>query len=106
MNKARRKILGTVAKRLSEIMDEIDEAKALLDELCNLRDEIDSVRDEEQEAFDNLSEGAQAGDRGQAMESAIAWMEQASNAIDDIIGALDGIDMPSMIDALETAAAE
>jgi len=104
MNKARRKILADVVKRMSEIMEEINEVKALTEELSSLRDEIDSARDEEQDVFDALSENAQAGDRGQAMESAIGQMELASSAIDDIIGALDDLDMQSIIDDLEEAA--
>lgn len=104
MNKSRRKTLAAVAKRLSEIMDEIEEIKALTDELSNLRDEVDEVRDEEQDAFDALSEGAQAGDRGQAIKSAIGQMGQASSAIDDIINALDDLDVQSIIDELEGAA--
>jgi hypothetical protein len=104
MNKTRRKILATVAKRLSEIMEEIEEVKALTDELSNLRDEIDTACDEEQDAFAALSEGAQANDRGQVMESAISNMVEATSGIDDLISALDDIDVQSIIDALEGAA--
>ena len=58
-------------------------------------------RDEEQDAFDALSEGAQAGDRGQAMEYAISSLEEASSVIDDIISALNEIDMDNILFPLE-----
>jgi predicted nucleic acid-binding Zn-ribbon protein len=104
MNKARRKTLAAVTKRLSEIMDEIEEIKALSDELSNLRDEIDTACDEEQDAFAALSEGAQANDRGQAMESAISNMVEATDGLTDLITALDGLELASVVEALEAAA--
>lgn len=51
MNKDRR-------KRLQEICDILEEQQAALEE----------IRDEEQESFDNLSEGLQCTERGQALE--------------------------------------
>jgi ABC-type transporter Mla subunit MlaD len=84
MNEARRKVLASVAKRLSEIMEEIKNAKALSVKLIYLRNEIDSVCN--------------------TMESATSQMEDASSAIDDLISALDDLNVQTIIDALEGAA--
>ena len=60
MNKDRR-------KRLQEICDILEEQQAALEE----------IRDEEQEAFDNLPEGLQCTERGQAMEEAAGDLDSA-----------------------------
>ena len=66
MNKLRR-------KQLSEIQDKIAE----------LRDMIDMVLSEEQEAFDNLPEGIQESERGEAMQAAIDAMENAMSSCEE-----------------------
>lgn len=53
--------------------------------------ELESLKDEEQEAFDNLPEGLQGGDKGQAMEEAINTLDEAINSIGDGTDQLDGI---------------
>lgn len=60
MNRARRKML-------SDALDLISQAKVILDE----------VKDEEQEAFDNLPENFQYGERGEQMEEYISDIEEA-----------------------------
>lgn len=72
MNKARRKTLDELHSNL----------EALLSDLT-------TVRDEEQEAFDNLSENLQSGERGEAMQTAISSME---TAIDNIESAMAEIE--------------
>lgn len=67
MNKSRR-------KRLSEIADELE----------NLYQDLDAVASEEREAYDNLPESLQEGDRGCAME-------EAADELDDICGELDDL---------------
>lgn len=54
MNKVRR-------KRLAEAIDLINQAKGILEE----------VKDEEQEAYDNLPESFQYGERGEQMQEYI-----------------------------------
>lgn len=56
-------------KRLGEALAKADDALAI----------IQACLDEEQEAFDNLSENLQQSERGQAMEEAIAALEEAIN---------------------------
>lgn len=104
MNKARRKTLNTVARRLVEIQEQLEEITALVDDFYMLKDEIEGVMEEEQEAYGNLSESAQNGERGQAMEAAIRNMEQAYDGLTDLINALDGLELASIVEALEAAA--
>lgn len=75
MNKERRK--------------QLDKAIAMLDEAKSI---IESVRDEEQDAFDNMPESLQAGERGEKMESAISLMDEV---IDEIDSSLDNLNEAS-----------
>lgn len=50
---------------------------------------IEQITQEEQDAFDNLPEGLQRSDRGEAMEEAIQALEEATNDIDNAIGNID-----------------
>ena len=59
----------------------IDEAQALLVEL---RQSIDEILSEEQEAFDNLPESLQYGERGTAMQEAIDALESAISSCDEV----------------------
>ena len=67
MNKARRK--------------RIEDAQAKLEEL---KQEIDAILSEEQEAFDNMPESLQDGDRGEAMQEAIDALESAVSSCEEI----------------------
>jgi hypothetical protein len=94
MNKARRKQLDKALLILAEAAAKTAEARAA----------IVAVKDDEQEAYDNLSEGAQDGDNGQAMQSALSAMEEAVDTLDAIDLAavqknldeceIDGTDLP------------
>ena len=74
MNNARRTKIEKLNNRLSEIMD-------LINELAN----------EEQEAFDNMPESIQYGERGEKMEDYIS-------TIDDAIGNLDTEALQDIVD--------
>lgn len=65
-------------KQLAEAIAKLEEAQTL----------IEIVRDEEQDAFDNMPEGLQSGEKGQKMESAVSRMEDALN---DLENAVDGL---------------
>ena len=67
MNKDRR-------KRLQEICDILEVQQAALEE----------IRDEEQEAFDNLPEGLQSAERGQAMEEAAGDLDSACSDLESL----------------------
>lgn len=65
MNKARRKQL-----------------EELIEQLGIIRDGIEAVMDEEQESYDNLPEGIQAGERGDAMQENIDNLQAAIDNLD------------------------
>ena len=67
MNKERRKKLEDLLEQLSTIKDEITELAAA-----------------EQEAFDNLPESLQEGERGQQMEGNVEILEDAVGNIEEI----------------------
>jgi uncharacterized protein Yka (UPF0111/DUF47 family) len=71
MNKTRRKSLTSIH-----------------DDITALIDRIQTELDAEQEAYDNLPEGLQEGDRGQAMLEAISEMEDAIGYLENAQEAL------------------
>lgn len=71
MNNKRRKAIEQIAVKLED-----------------LKTEFEFLRDEEQEAFDNLPEGIQASERGEAMETIIYNMEEV---LENLESALDGM---------------
>lgn len=62
-------------KQLDEVIAKIEEATSLLE----------TLRDEEQESFDNMPEGLQQGDRGQATEASASALDEAVNALDEVL---------------------
>ena len=74
MNKERR-------KRLAEAYEKIGEVKEILE----------SVKDEEQEAYDNLPENFQYGERGEEMENYIDMIDEACGYLEDAESVLDQI---------------
>jgi len=68
MNKERRKWLG-------EVQDKLMDAQA----------EIEEIKDEEECAYDNLPEGIQDSERGEAMQDAIETLESVYDNIQDAI---------------------
>ena len=55
------------------------------------KERLEMVRDAEQEAFDNLPESLQQGERGQAMEEAIGNLENTISNLEDVAGEIGGI---------------
>jgi predicted nucleic acid-binding Zn-ribbon protein len=72
MNNNRRKLLQSIINKLNDC--------------CS---ELEMVKDEEQDAFDNLPEGFQVSERGEAMENAISEMENAISSIEDTITSIE-----------------
>lgn len=66
MNKERRKHLAVLSQQLAE-----------------LKDDVQAVLDEEEEAFNNLPEGLQNGERGDTMQTAIAALDAAVSALEE-----------------------
>ena len=60
-------------KRLQEAFDKIAEVQEILSE----------VKDEEQEAYENLPENFQYGERGEEMQGYIEMIDEADGYLDD-----------------------
>lgn len=83
MNKQRRIALAKALPLVTQAQALMAQAKAI----------VESVRNDEQEVYDNLSEGQQGGDMGDAMQTAITDMDEAIDGIAglDFKGVADGI---------------
>jgi len=65
------------------------EIARIIGELQQLQSDIENVLGEEQDAFDNMPEGLQQSDRGQAAENAIDELESATSAVEEAVSALE-----------------
>lgn len=72
MNKERR-------KRITEAQELLSQARSILE----------TVRDEEQEAYENLPESLQEGERGQRMEEAADILDIAVDDLEDMESKLE-----------------
>lgn len=79
MNAARRKQINHAISQLEALVNEAERAHAL----------ISAVRDEESDAFENLSEGAQESERGQAIAQATELLDEAVSAMDEVLDAIE-----------------
>jgi DNA repair ATPase RecN len=96
MNSGRRNLLGTLIDRIEKFKPEFASLKEVTEKLTKLKAEVTDIRDtletiqsEEQAAYDNLSERAQQGERGQTMSDALAEMDTAATSLTNIEDALD-----------------
>jgi len=69
-------------KRIEKLTVEVREKLAGL--IDDIRNEAESIKDEEQEAFDNLPESLQSGEKGDAMQESISRLEDAVSSIESI----------------------
>lgn len=60
-------------------------------ELDTIKTAIEDLASEEREKFDNLSEGLQQADRGQAIEAAADALEGAQSTAEEICDDLDAL---------------
>lgn len=74
MNKQRRKRLGEA-----------------FDKLCEVIEIIDEVKDDEQDAYDNLPENFQYGDRGEEMQNYIEMLDEVDGYIEDAKSVIEQI---------------
>ena len=72
MNDTRRKELAAISALISEAWSRLE-----------------GVRDEEQDAFDNMPESFQNGERGEAMTEAIDKLSEHCDALQTVSGELD-----------------
>lgn len=118
MNNERRKTLGHAAadldtlrtaladddlkQRIDDVIEVLDEVgtiypkgRGLVDEdhakaLEHVKNMVEGARDDEEEAFDNLPEGIQEGERGDTMQEAIDSLNDALEQLEELTG-----DMPA-----------
>ena len=50
---------------------------------------MEEVKDEEAEAYENLPEGLQGSERGEAMQEAIDSLESAYDGLEDVISSVE-----------------
>lgn len=77
MNKSRR---NQISEQQVAVADLVTQAEAI-------KESLENIRDEEQDAYDNLPESIQNGERGEASQAAIEALDEAIAAMDDVIGA-------------------
>ena len=88
MNKDRRKAIAAICEQL-------DRLTALRDSIV---EQIETIRDEEQDYYDNMPEGIQSGDKGDAASYAI-------DALDSAVSGLQALDFDDVASYLNDAEA-
>lgn len=101
MNAAQRRVLTA---HLQIAADALAAIQALNLDLSSLAGDLESMQEEEQGKFDNLSEGLQQGEKGQAIEQAASDLgdmhglaQEAAEAFDTLLEKLEelaGHDIP------------
>lgn len=60
------------------------EIQALINSLEEIKYQIEELKEQEEEAFDNLPESIQYSEKGEAMESAIDYLDSAALDIENV----------------------
>lgn len=63
--------------------------QSIRDQLLDLQTEIEEIKDEEQEAYDNLPEPLQDGEKGEKMTDAVDSLDSAYSSLEDVLDYLD-----------------
>lgn len=90
MNQERRAAIDHLINQVEIAASELREAHA----------KLESLQEEEQTAFDNLPEGLQQAERGQAMEATASALEDALGTLDNAISDVEDAarDLESALD--------
>lgn len=62
---------------------------AIKETLEGAKSELETLAQEERDAFDNMPEGMQQGDKGQKMEAAAEALDEAVSNVDDVLAQLE-----------------
>lgn len=81
MNNQRRKSLKQLIKQLEGLTENFEELKSQVEDVVT---EIEYLRDEEEEAYNNLPEGIQDGERGERMQETIDSLDSATGQLEDV----------------------
>ena len=98
MNKERRKELEKIIANIEQWKEDVLQ---LVSRIEDFKSEIELVKDKEEDAYDNLPEHFQVGERGDQMQSVIDSMESAVDSLDEIIGDLESLSGNSVDDIIE-----
>lgn len=74
MNAERRKRINAIKNQIEPLVSQLG---------VDIREELEAIRDEEQEAYDNLPEQFQEGEKGEAMQEAIERLEEVIGMLED-----------------------
>jgi hypothetical protein len=72
--------------------DDRKELESALDMLREAHQIIETLAEQEREKYDNMPEGLQNGERGQAISEAADALEESSGHLDDAINRLEEIE--------------
>lgn len=88
MNNTRRKALNAIHKRVEALNELLSQVKSTADQLVQ---DLQEQHDGEEESHGNLPESLQEGEKGQAMQEAMDYMQTALSALEDVanVGDLD-----------------
>lgn len=75
--------------------------------MAEARETVEGLRDEEQEFYDNMPEGFQNGEKGEAAQAAVSNLEDAIVALENIEGMdLDEMEVSDVdVDGIDEASA-
>ena len=79
MNKKKRKVINEMAERLDSIQSELED----------FHQSAEVLLEEEQSSFDNLPEGLQNSEKGEAIQIAIDALGNAVNLIEEALQAVE-----------------
>lgn len=99
MNKERRKELNKLATALRELHDKVQDFSVMIDSeeklvgdvLEDYKTDINDIRDAEQEYYDNMPEGLQNGEKGEAASNAVSELEGAAESLEEAVTSLGEI---------------
>jgi seryl-tRNA synthetase len=92
MNKQRRKDLSDLMDRIEDVQKKLSELSDIRAEVEEIKEGINAAKDEEQDYLDNMPEALQNADKGQNAEQAIASLDIAQDALQDIVDALETLE--------------
>ncbi len=75
-------------------MNKKDKARlsSIIEQMRALNEELSSLAEAEREKFDNMPEGLQAGERGQAIEQYADALEEGTGAIGEALDELEALE--------------
>lgn len=101
MNNKRRDLISDADTKLEMLSKKLADWR---EELSDLKESVEYIRDEEQEAYDNLSEKSQDGERGEVMQHAIDQLEEFCDGVGEIIETLSEKALEALGNNLDSAA--